>query len=93
MWLRATEFFRVGSVQVNRTSVGVVGFSELAKLASRRPLHSDSSEKVRCRVRLGDCGDRRDQRSEVRELDVVVVTVEGDGALSSFCQAVCRLFP
>lgn len=44
----------MGSVEVNRTSVGVVWLSELAKLASLRALHSDSSEKVRCNVRLGD---------------------------------------
>lgn len=53
----------MGSVHVNSTSVGVVGCSVLAKLASRRPLHSDSSEKVRCSVRLGDCGQRRGRRS------------------------------
>ncbi|KAK0148491.1 Ribonucleoside-diphosphate reductase large subunit [Merluccius polli] len=35
---------RVGRVQAKSTS-----------LASLRPLHSDSSENVRCRVRLGDC--------------------------------------
>lgn len=54
IWLEETACLRVGSVEVNRTSVGVVWFSELAKLASLRPLHSDSSEKVRCSVRLGD---------------------------------------
>lgn len=55
----------MGSVQVNSKSVGVVGFSELAKLASLRPLHSDSSEKVRCKVRLGDYREKsdRDQRA------------------------------
>lgn len=47
---------RVGSVQVNSTSVGVLWSSEQAKLASLRPLHSDSSENVRCKVRRGDYG-------------------------------------
>lgn len=54
----------MGSVEVKSTSLGVAWFSELAKLASRRPLHSDSSEKVRCRVRLGDWRQRA-QGSEV----------------------------
>lgn len=51
----------MGSVQVNSTSVGVVWFSELAKLASLRPLHSDSSENVRCKVRLGDYREKSDR--------------------------------
>lgn len=59
MWLEEAACLRVGSVQVNSTSVGVDWFSELAKLASLRPLHSDSSEKVRCKVRLGDYGDKQ----------------------------------
>lgn len=64
MWLEETACLRVGSVQVNSTSVGVVWFSELAKLASLRPLHKDSSEKVRCKVRLGDCKEKKRERSE-----------------------------
>lgn len=61
MWLEMA-CLRVGSVEVNSTSVGVVWFSE-SKLDSLRPLHSDSSEKVRCRVRLGDYKEKskRDQ--------------------------------
>lgn len=43
----------MGSVAVKK-SPGVPGSSEMAKLASLRPLHSDSSEKVRCSGRLGD---------------------------------------
>lgn len=49
---------------MNSTSVGVVWFSELAKLASLRPLHRDSSEKVRCKVRLGDYKEKKRERSE-----------------------------
>lgn len=61
MWLEETACLRVGSVQVNSTSVGFDWFSELAKLASLRPLHSDSSENVRCKVRLGDYRERSDR--------------------------------
>lgn len=61
MWLEETACLRVGSVQVNSTSVGVDWFSELAKLASLRPLQSDSSEKVRCKVRLGDYREKSDR--------------------------------
>lgn len=45
----------MGRVQVKSRSLEVVWLSELAKLASLRPLQRDSSENVRCRVRLGDC--------------------------------------
>lgn len=65
MWLEELECLRVGSVQVNSKSVWAVWFSEQAKLASLRPLHSDSSEKVRCKVCLGDCPKERSQRSEL----------------------------
>lgn len=73
-WLEEPACLRVGSVQVNSTSLGVVWFSELAKPASLRPLHSDSSEKVRCRGRLGDCREKG-QRSELcaheRKTDII----------------------
>lgn len=77
MWLEEPACLRVGSVQVNSTSVGAVWFSELAKLESLRPLHSDSSEKVRCRVRLGDCGERG-QRSWLCTLEMKTDLIQRD---------------
>ena len=56
-WLAPWACLRVGRVQVKSRSLCAAWPSyrgaELAKLASLRPLHRDSSENVLWRVRLG----------------------------------------
>lgn len=86
--LEELECLRVGSVQVNSTSLEVVWFSEQAKAASLRPLHRDSSEKVRCRVSLGDWrktrlgGQRRAEEDEAEERRQGVLLTGSDGGVS-----------